>query len=146
MEMIGDYFGVKKSQKEWGKECGTTRKDGTSAKRMVAAAREAGFSAMVKDNASFSDIQKWLRKKIPVIVDWFSVDEGHYSVAVKLDRKYIWLADPETAKIRKMDRKIFFRVWFDFHGDALRTKDDVILRRIIIISKQESKHATHPQR
>ncbi|QQR92115.1 MAG: C39 family peptidase [Candidatus Iainarchaeum archaeon] len=139
LEMVSDYFGSEISQKEWARHCGTTLTHGTPAKKMVAAAKQAGFDAMTQDEASFSDIQSWLKKKIPVIVNWFSVDEGHYSVAVKLDKKNIWLADPEIARVQKMDRKTFFRVWFDFHGDFMQKKNDIILRRMLVLFPREGK-------
>lgn len=58
------------------------------------------------------------------MVDWFSLYgehyEGHYSVAVDIDRKYIYLADPEIGKIRKILIEAFKKVWFDFEGPHLK--------------------------
>ncbi len=139
LEMVSDYFGRKTPQDEWARRSGTTLAHGTPAKKMMAAAKQKGFDAITQDNATFSDIQFWLKKKIPVMVNWFSADEGHYSIVVKLDSEYIWLADPEIARTRKMDRKTFFRVWFDFHGDYMKGKNDLILRRMLVIFPCEGK-------
>ena len=80
-----------------------------------------------------SDIKKYLDKKTPVIIDWFNKDDGHYSVVVRLDKKHICLMDPELADIRKLDRATFKRIWFDFPGDFMKRKNDVIIRRMIVI-------------
>jgi predicted double-glycine peptidase len=82
-----------------------------------------------------SDLQKLLKKGIPAIVDWFSTDEGHYSVAVGVDKSNIYLQDPELGRIRKMKREDFQRVWFDFPGDCIKSKKDLIVRRMIVIYK-----------
>jgi predicted double-glycine peptidase len=102
---------------------------------MLGAARLYGFKTSLKDRASFQDIKTNLDKKIPVIVDWFSTDEGHYSVVVGLDKKNIYLQDPELGHLRTMDRTTFFRVWFDFDTEFIKTKNDLILRRMIVIYK-----------
>jgi len=70
---------------------------------------------------------------MPVIVDWFSADEGHYSVVVHIDKRFAYLNDPELARVRKIDVNTFERVWFDFESDYLRTPKDLILRRMIVI-------------
>jgi len=76
-----------------------------------------------------------LERKIPVIVDWFSVDEGHYSAVVGINNKNIYLQDPELGKVRKLKINDFKRIWFDFPGEFLRSKKDIIIRRLIIIHK-----------
>jgi predicted double-glycine peptidase len=53
-----------------------------------------------------------------------------------LDKNYIYLQDPEIAGIRKIKRADFKRVWFDFEGYFMRTKNDLILRRLIVIAKK----------
>ena len=76
-----------------------------------------------------------LDNKIPVIIDWFSTDDGHYCVAVNIDKKNIYMQDPELGDIRKMDLETFKRVWFDFTGNFLKSKDQMVIRRMIVIQK-----------
>jgi predicted double-glycine peptidase len=135
LHMVFDYYGIKATEKELAKKALTTSKLGTTAKNMLGAARLYGFKTSLKDRASFQDIKTNLDKKIPVIVDWFSTDEGHYSVVVGLDKKNIYLQDPELGHLRTMDRTTFFRVWFDFDTEFIKTKNDLILRRMIVIYK-----------
>jgi len=77
-------------------------------------------------------------------VDWFSrgrndypdseVADGHYSVAIGLNDKFIYLNDPEIGRIRKIKREDFMIVWFDFPGNVIKPSK-IILRRIIAIYK-----------
>ena len=66
-------------------------------------------------------------------MDWFSVDDGHYSVVIGMDKKFIYLNDPEWGKVRKLELKIFKRVWFDYKGDFPVSSRDFIIRRIMVI-------------
>lgn len=133
LEMISSYFGREISQKEWGRRCKTTLARGTAFEQVRLAAVKSGFSVVAREHASFKDIQRWLRKKIPVMVNWFSTDEGHYSIAVKLDRRFIWLMDPEMGKVHKLERKTFMRVWFGLRHEPMRTVNDLALRRMVAI-------------
>ncbi len=135
LKMVLEFYGIKESEKKLVKICGSTARRGTGAEGFRKAARYFGFKIFIKEFTDFSDIIFYLKKKIPVIVDWFSTDEGHYSVAVGLDQKYIYLADPEFGKIKKMPKDVFRRVWFDFSGPYLKRKEDLILRRVIVFYK-----------
>ncbi len=74
-------------------------------------------------------------------MDWFSGDDGHYSVVVGIDRKYIHLQDPELGKVRSLDIPTFRRVWFDFPGDMLHSHRDLILRRMIVVEARSVRKA-----
>ncbi len=115
--------------------CGATAKSGIEAKPIIAVAKKLGLKGFTKDNSNFDDIAKYLTKKIPIIVDWFSTDDGHYSVVVGLDTKYIYLEDPEFGGINKIKKGTFYRVWFDFRGNYIKTPKNVILRRILVIHR-----------
>ncbi len=135
LKMVLAYFGVEKNEKELAKLAGATKNKGATAAGLTRAAEKLGFKSLIKDNASLADIQHYvLKKKIPVMVDWFSKDDGHYSVVVDMDDKNIYLRDPERDDLNVLDLQTFYRVWFDFPGDYLKIKNDLILRRLIVIS------------
>ena len=134
LKMVLEYFGTKKSEKELTALCKSNPRRGTSAKQIVMGAKKLGFTAFYKDFSSIKEIKKYIHKKIPVIVDWFSGDDGHYSVAVGVDTKFIYLQDPDLNKINKIDLETFQRIWFDFEGNKLQKKEDIFIRRIIVIS------------
>lgn len=133
LHMVLSYFDVSTTEQTLARLAKSTRKAGTTAKGLLSAAKKFGFKGKVQDNASFKDIQKWLDKKIPVIIDWFSGDDGHYSVVVGLTKQHIFFQDPEIAGIRKINRTTFKRLWFDFPGNFITSPKDVIIRRLIII-------------
>jgi ABC-type bacteriocin/lantibiotic exporter with double-glycine peptidase domain len=133
LKIVLHYFGVEKTESELAKLSGANAKTGTKLSGILKAAQKLGFKARFKDLAVFTDIKNALDRKIPVIVDWFSKSDGHYSVVCGLDARYIYLMDPEFARMRKFTRAYFKRVWFDFPGDYIKTKNDVIMRRMIVI-------------
>ncbi len=145
LKIVFDFYGLDLSEKTLVKMCGTTREKGTSLKQIEKVAKKFGFKVQVKDSSGFGDIAQWLKKGVPVIVDWFTrgrndyddfdVAGGHYSVAIGLDNKYIYVSDPEIGRVRKMERKDFLSVWFDYPKIYPKKQKDFILRRAIVIYK-----------
>lgn len=144
LKMVFDYYGMEKSEAEIAKMCNVDENLGTDDKTLKKVAEELGFKAEIKNEASFEDIQSWLDKKVPVIVNWFTrgradyedseVADGHYSVVVGLDEEFIYIQDPEIGKLRKITRDDFMKVWFDFTGETIKS-DELIIRQLIAIYK-----------
>lgn len=133
LKMVLEYFGTHKTEKELAKLAKASPAHGTTAEQLIKTAKQLGFNAFKKDFSSLKEIKKYVDKKIPVIVDWFSGDDGHYSVVVGIDKKYIHLQDPDLNKINKIDLVTFQRIWFDFKGDWLKKPQDIFIRRIIVV-------------
>jgi ABC-type bacteriocin/lantibiotic exporter with double-glycine peptidase domain len=133
LKMVLEYFGIHKSEKELTKLSQANPAVGTTAQNLVAAAKKLGLKAFYKDFSTIKEIKKYIDKKIPVIVDWFSGDDGHYSVVADIDDKFIYLQDPDLNKINKIDLATFQRVWFDFEVPILRKPEDIFIRRLIVI-------------
>lgn len=138
LKMVLDFYGTRLSEDDLAELSGATNKHGATADGIKSAAEQSGFQVFIKDDATFADIASYLERQIPVIVDWFSTDDGHYSVVVGLDSDNIYLQDPELGGLRTLDRETFFRIWFDFPENFLKTKDDLILRRMIVIMAKNS--------
>ena len=144
LKMVFDYYGIDKTEEEIAKMAGTTEDLGTDEEDIKKAAESLGFKVEIKNESSFEEIQDYLNKKIPVIVNWFTrgridyddsqVPDGHYSVVVGLDDKFIYLQDPEIGKLRKIERNDFMKVWFDFRGEYIKS-DELIIKQIIAISQ-----------
>ena len=147
LKMVLAYYGVEKTEEELAKICGTDSELGTSDESIKRAAETLGFKAEIKNNSTFDDIQSWLDKKVPVIVNWFTrgridypdseVPDGHLSVVVGLDDEYIYLQDPEIGNLRKIARDDFMKVWFDFTGERINSWDEMIIRQIIAVYRAE---------
>lgn len=144
LKMIFDYYGIEKSEEEIAKMCEVDKKLGTDDKTLKRVAEELGFKVEIKNNSTFEDIQGWLGKKVPVIVNWFTrgrgdyddskVADGHYSVVVGLDEEHVYLQDPEIGKLRKVAKDDFMKVWFDFTGEYI-DPNELIIRQLIAICK-----------
>lgn len=141
LRMVLDFYGVKITEKEIIKlakydEKKMDKKDNTGAKRLADGAKSLGFQAFVKDNSRLEDVRHYvLKKKVPVIVNWFSETEGHYSVVVDIDKKQITLRDPETGGLRKIPLKTFEDIWFDFSPHHIRTPNSLVVKRMIVVER-----------
>lgn len=143
LKIVLDYYGVQRSEKEIVERCERDSRLGTNDVSIKKAAKSYGFNVEIKNKASFTDIQKWLNREVPVIVNWFTrgrsdyndseVSDGHYSVVMGLDSKNIYLQDPEIGAKRIIKRDDFLRVWFDFKRDYISSWKDMIIRQLIAI-------------
>ena len=144
LKIVLDFYGMNKSEQEVAKLTGLTPSLGVSDKSIKITAEKLGFKVKIKNNSNFKDIEKWLNKGVPAIVNWFSrgrcdytdsdISDGHYSVVAGLDDEFIYLQDPEIGGIRKLDREKFMIVWFDFVGKRINP-NNLIIRQIIAIYK-----------
>lgn len=145
LKMVLAYYGMEKTEEELAKLCSTDSELGASDEGIKRAGESLGFKTEIKNNSTFDDIQSWLDKKVPVIVNWFTrgridyqdseVPDGHLSVVVGLDDEYIYLQDPEIGNLRKIARDDFMKVWFDFTGEYINSWDEMIIRQIIAVYK-----------
>ena len=143
LKMVLAYYGVEKTESELAQLCNTDPDLGTTDEGIKKAAEQLGFTAEIHNNSSFDDVQAWLDKKVPVIVNWFTrgrtdygeseVPDGHLSVVVGLDDENIYLQDPEIGKLRTLDRGDFMRTWFDFKPAYITSWDDMIIRQLIAV-------------
>ena len=144
LKIVLDYYGVNKSEQELARLTGLVPGLGIDDKSIIKAAESLGFKVQIKNESNFDDIEEWLKKGVPVIVNWFTrgrcdyndskVADGHYSVVFGLDDEHIYLQDPETGGERKIKREDFMKVWFDFAGHYIKP-NELITRQIIAIYK-----------
>lgn len=144
LKIVLDYYGVDKTEKELADLAGLVAGLGVDDVGIKKAAESLGFKVEIKNESSFEDIETWLKKGVPIIVDWFTrgradysdseAADGHYSVVAGLDDEYVYLQDPEIGGERKISKEDFVRVWFDFTGKTIRP-DELIVRQIIAIYK-----------
>lgn len=142
LKIVLSYYGIDKGEKELAKLCETDKDLGADDKAIEKAAKSLGFKVKIKNNSSFKDIEKWLDRDVPVIVNWFTrgridytdadVSDGHYSVVCGIEDKNIYLQDPEIGGMRKLDKEDFMTVWFDFTGMYIK-KDELVIRQIVAI-------------
>lgn len=129
-----NYFGINKSEKELIKL--TKCKDrGVELEDLLKLAKKLGLKGFVKEKYGITDIRKYLKKKYTIIVGWFDETDGHYSVVSHIDKENIYLQDPQLGHLNAMRIKFFKRVWFDFPGNFMKTKNDLQLRKMLVLHK-----------
>ncbi|MGN6730367.1 MAG: cysteine peptidase family C39 domain-containing protein, partial [Candidatus Binatia bacterium] len=143
LKIVLAYFGTNVSEAAIAKACRSDRISGTTGINLVQGARRLGFAAEMFDRSSLRAIERWLRRKVPVIVDWMSTVTtgdsqtamacGHYSVVYGMDKHHITLADPALGCKRRIARQAFLNVWFGFKQIVPRRNDDLLIRRMIVV-------------
>jgi ABC-type bacteriocin/lantibiotic exporter with double-glycine peptidase domain len=147
LQIVLSYFGKPISAHTIAKACRSSVVSGTTGTNLAQGARRLGFGVRIFDCSSFRAIETWLRRRVPVIVDWMSTARssprskplacGHYSVVYGIGKKHIALADPALGGGRRMPRNVFRNVWFDFKYVFPQRNDDLILRRMIVVVPDE---------
>lgn len=77
-------YGTNVSEKTLGRRCKNNPITGTSGENMVKAARSYGYEAFLRDSCSWADLKSEIKLN-PVILNWFSNGEGHYSVGIEIN-------------------------------------------------------------
>ncbi len=134
LKIVLEHYGVSVSESKIASVAKASRGKGVSAEGLAKAARRFGFQVFLKKNSSLGNIKYFVRRKIPVIVDWFCEDEGHYSVVVDIDERNIILMDPSLKGKRKMSTEKFLRLWFDFPGKLIEKPKDLVLRLMMVVT------------
>ena len=88
LKMVLDYYGIKRSETEIAKLCGVTENLGTDDKGIKQAAERLGLKVEIYNNSTLEDIQYWLNKKAPVIVNWFTRGRADYDDSQVADVNY----------------------------------------------------------
>lgn len=142
--IVLDYYGIKKTEDELAEMLSIDERLGTDAEAIRRVAEDCSLQVEIRDDSSLREIEVYLERRIPVIVDWFSRGrsdypdsepaDGHYSVVEGMDDDYIYLQDPEIGRIRRMRRENFEQVWFDFTGELI-SREGLIVRQLIAIYK-----------
>ena len=146
MKMVMDYYGINRPESHWAKMTAvkldkkTGRVDwrlGCSEYKMIDVAKSLGFDGHVKQHSSMGELKKFAKKGIPVIVNWFSPEEGaHFSVVAGFQKDEIILADPHFGEFKKHKISWFEERWFDGVPYPLKRVEDMILRGIVVWYKK----------
>src|SRR3989344_9024424 len=127
-----ESLGRKKTEKELRKLC-RVGKGGIELEDLLKVAKKFKLKGFIKKNSDIKEIRNYLRKKYEIIVGWFHESDGHYSVVSHIDKENIYLQDPELGHLRAMRIELFKRIWFDFPGDFIKTKNDLQLRKMLVL-------------
>jgi predicted double-glycine peptidase len=136
LKMVLHHFGIEKTEKQIANKVGATPSLGIEAEDLLKVAKKWGLKGRIQDSSKLEDLTHWVKKKkIPIIVEWFFEDDGHFSVVVDIDRENVYLQDPDLGHVRAFTRKKFLRIWFTFPTLYMKKESDLILRRMLILHK-----------
>src|SRR3989344_935966 len=120
LKMVLGYHRIKVSQSHLAKLIKTSKKHGTRRRVLVDVLSRFGLRPHHQINANFKEIQHWLKKSLPVIVNYHLKSDGHYAVVKGLTKEAIILADPFYGQHHRLDKKEFLKSWFCYHKKAKR--------------------------
>ena len=130
LKMVLGHYKIHKSENELAKLTKTSRTKGCKEENMVKLAKKFGLNAYFKENSSIKELKSLIKKKIPVIVDWFSSEEnGHYSLIIGFNKNKIIIADPHFGKIKKHNIKWFEERWFDIVNKKRINKEIIVIKQ-----------------
>ena len=137
LKMVLEYYGIKKTEHQLVRLTKAHKTKGIEAEGMLRAARKLKLTGFIKDFSTLKDLNREvIKNKRPVIVGWFSEDDGHYSIVVDIDKENIHMQDPDLGQVRAMRLDLFYRLWFDFPGDYIVSRNKITVRRMLVLYKK----------
>lgn len=133
LQMVLAYYGTLLSQEEIGRRAKTTLSRGTDPSRLLATAQSYGLSGRWKKESTIMDLRASCARGVPVIINWFSTNEGHYSVVIGVDDVHVVFIDPETGKRCSVEHEVFMRTWFDFPFPWIKTSSQLRIRWMLVL-------------
>lgn len=115
LQMVLAFFGDRLSERDLGLRLQTEPEKGTRHGPLISVAQEEGFQCYVNANSSLDEIRHFLRRGLPVIIDYSDSDpfDGHYSVVVAYNHPYVVLNDPWNGRHYKLHHRHFSAQWKD---------------------------------
>jgi len=141
IEMVLTYFDVRHTVKEIVKVTDYKQNDGMSNKDILASLKQFGFKTKSITNTSWEQLIKLNTPDVVLIVSWMLEGYiGHVSVIEKVTDTHVFLAEPTTGKILKVEKITFLRLWWDYEALGRdiwypETKADIQLRFVIAANK-----------
>jgi len=137
IKMAVDYFSFPISLSKINKISQYRKKSGLYNTDLVKTLNDLDLKNKVVANAKWSDLLRYNKPNNVIIVSWMLRGYiGHFSVVDKVNTKAIYLAEPESGRIIKLDKLVFLRLWFDYDPKWYPEKiSDIHLRWMVVVSK-----------
>lgn len=131
LKIVMDYYGVDKSQDEWAKLIGATKKSGCTPKQIISGLKTLKLDYLHKTNSSIRELTSLIKNKTPPIIYWEPVKGyGHYSVLAGIDSKNAYIADARKTKFIKMALSEFMEKWHDEFGKNGDKREIIVITRL----------------
>lgn len=141
VEMVLRYFKVPHTVSEIARVTNYKKEGGLYNVQLVEALKSFGLKTKVHKNTSWEDLIKHNQEDTAIVLSWMLEGYiGHLSVLEKVNEKYIYLAEPTTGKIMKMEKLKFLRLWLDYEAGSTdkwypEKNSDIQLRWMVAVSK-----------
>ncbi|MBN1585014.1 C39 family peptidase [Candidatus Uhrbacteria bacterium] len=138
IKMVANYFHVPISWDRIGKVSDYRRRDGLHNRDLVRTLEKLGFRVRSSINTTWSRLKRNNVTGKVIVVSWMLKGYiGHFSIVDRITDKAVYLADPESGKIIRIDRIIFMRLWLDYDPKWYPVRNtDINLRWMAVISKR----------
>ena len=141
IEMALNYFDIPYTVKQIADITNYKKEGGMYNRQIISVLKTFGLKPKISKNTSWEKLQKSDSPDSVIIVSWMLDGYiGHVSVVEKVDGKYIYLAEPTTGQILKIERLKFLRLWLDYEAKAEvpmypESRSDIQLRWMVVITK-----------
>ncbi len=108
LKIAFSHFGKHFSENTLIRFAGGVGIEGANFEKMKKIAKKAGFRVVVARTGNrWKDLQKYIDRGLPVIVIFRCWGDGHYSVAVGYDKKYVYIMDPASDRLVRRVRVVY---------------------------------------
>jgi len=126
------FFGVQATEDALRELSGATEEDGVEVNGMVKAAEAFGFETWWTENATIDQIRQVVGQfQLPVLVEWFKRDGGHWSVITGINDGTIYMMDPSNGEDIIMPVDQFEHIWFDFSSQ--KPEPESMTNRLMLV-------------
>jgi len=135
------YFGIPHTVSDIAKVTNYKKEGGIYNKQLVSALQHYGLKTKVFKNVSWEQLMRLNTKDIVIVLSWMLDGYiGHISVLDKVDKNHIYLAEPTTGEILRIDKIKFLRLWLDYEAKTEvpmypKSKSNIQLRWMCVVSK-----------
>ncbi len=152
------YYGKNVHEKTLVKKGSITSDLGTSHKQICYLANLYKFKGYSKRNSNIEEIEGWIRKNVPVIVNYQdgnnNGNNGHYSVVIGFNKRWLYLADPSNyyegdykkySNVKRILKSVFLIRWWDIDSKYYikennnLSKEHIIKNWICVIRPKKNK-------
>jgi predicted double-glycine peptidase len=127
------YWGIDTTEQKLAELAEVDPEVGATEIQLIKAAEALGFRTLHKFEATLDDLRQAIDLwKIPVLVDWFSVYDTHWSVVCAINEEYVYLMDPEKVMMRAVPIERWVKVWFTYPGEQI-SPQDLQMRSMLLV-------------
>lgn len=143
LKALLSFYNINISEEKLKELCNTTKENGTYHWQISECLDKLDIDYLMKNNATLKDINKYLQKGHPVLIDFEKNNTGHYSIILSINNDNIKILDTDSKKesevCKKIDTKTFKDLWYDKNNN----NQPYVSRWMCIINGKSKKADTY---